>query len=97
MGNRAFITYQDAIDLKYCSSIFKEALRIYPPSPLHLRVNTEEMNVSGYRIPINSMVSVSPYVCGRNGKYFKNPLEFRPERFLIDKDTLESSSESLLF
>ncbi len=91
MGNRPFITYQDAIDLKYCSSIFKETLRLYPPSPLQLRVNTDEMNISGYNIPVNSLISVSPYVCGRNEKFFKNSLEFKPERFLKDKDSLESS------
>jgi cytochrome P450 len=91
LGNRSFITYPEAMDLKYCSCIFKETLRLYPPTPLLLRVNTEEMNVNSYHIPRNSVVSVSSYVAARYEKYFPNPLDFKPERFMKDADTLESS------
>lgn len=34
---------------------------------------------------------VSSYLCGRLEKYFPNPLEFKPERFLKDKDSFDSS------
>jgi cytochrome P450 family 4 len=90
LGNRQQITYQDAMSLKYSSSIFKEALRLYPPSPLLLRRNTQEMISQGYKIPVNSIVSVSSYVSGRYENFFPEPLKFRPERFSKDVDTMET-------
>jgi cholesterol 24(S)-hydroxylase len=51
IGEKNEITYQDAIDLKYCSAIFKETLRLYPPAPILGRETQDEMNINGYYIP----------------------------------------------
>ena len=51
LGERTHISYQDAIDLKYCSAIFKETLRLYPPAPILGRETQDEMNINGYYIP----------------------------------------------
>ena len=59
LGERNQITYQDANDLKYCNSIFKEALRLYPPVPSVLRESTEEMVINGYTIPKGTFLDVS--------------------------------------
>jgi cholesterol 24(S)-hydroxylase len=58
LGERIEITYQDAIDLKYCSSIFKEALRMYPPAPAINRYILDEMNINGIRVPANTSLNV---------------------------------------
>jgi cholesterol 24(S)-hydroxylase len=59
LGERNEITYQDAIDLKYCNSILKEALRLYPPVASVLRQSTEEIIINGYTIPEGSFLDVS--------------------------------------
>jgi cytochrome P450 len=34
---------------------------------------------------------ISSYVNGRNPKYFPDPFEFKPERFLKDRDSFDNS------
>jgi cholesterol 24(S)-hydroxylase len=58
LGERTFITYQDTVDLKYCSSIFKESLRLFPAVPIVDRHSLEEMNINGINIPANTTFSV---------------------------------------
>ena len=54
LGERTEVTFQDVNDLKYCSAIFKEALRLYPPAPQVNRRVPEEINVNGIIIPKDS-------------------------------------------
>jgi cholesterol 24(S)-hydroxylase len=58
LGERNEITYQDAVDLKYCSCIFKEALRLYPPAPVLDRFILDDLIINGYKIPKNSIFHV---------------------------------------
>ena len=92
LGDRTEISYQDALDLKYCNCIFKEALRLYPPAAAINRLTTDELNIKGYQIPSNTVVQLSSYISGRLEKNFPNPLEFKPERFLKDPITNTNSS-----
>ncbi len=59
LGDRTEITYQDTVDLKYLTSIFKEALRLYPTVPVIGRDNDEEMVINGLSIPANTTIIVS--------------------------------------
>jgi len=68
--------------LKYCSSIFKEALRLYPPAALSNRIITEDMLVNDYFVPKQTTIITSSYVNARHEKFFTNDCyEFKPERF----------------
>jgi cholesterol 24(S)-hydroxylase len=58
LGQKTEISYQDAVDLKYCSCIFKEALRLYPPASGLTRNNLDEMVIEGYKIPKNTIINV---------------------------------------
>lgn len=51
LGERTEVTYQDVNDLKYCSAIFKESLRLYPPAPQVFRITPEEVKIGEYLIP----------------------------------------------
>ena len=51
LGRRTEVTYQDAVELKYCAAIFKEALRLFPPATNVSRCSSEKMQISGYEIP----------------------------------------------
>ncbi len=59
LGERTEISFQDAVNLKYCNCIFKEALRLYPPAPGIMRHSTEEMTIDGYNIPTGTVFSVN--------------------------------------
>ena len=61
LGDRTEITYQDTIDLKYCTGVFRETLRLYPPIPIIFRSNSDEMTVNELKIPANSIFFVSSF------------------------------------
>lgn len=60
LGERTEVSFQDVNELKYCSAIFKEALRLYPAAPQVFRVTPEEITIQGYRIPKRSALWVKP-------------------------------------
>ena len=51
LGERTEVTFQDINDLKYCSAIFKEALRLYPPAPQLFRYTPEEVTIQEIKVP----------------------------------------------
>lgn len=69
--------------LKYLPAIVKETLRLHPPAPLSLpRECSEECNIYGYDIPAKTRVMVNIWAMGRDPKYWSEPEEFKPERFI---------------
>jgi len=70
--------------LKFSRAVFAETLRLYPPAWGISRSALVDCQIKGYRIPKGSNVVMFQYLMHRNPKYWENPLEFRPERFLKD-------------
>lgn len=54
LGERTEVTFQDINELKYCSAIFKEALRLYPAAPNISRYTPEEIDINGTKVPKNT-------------------------------------------
>lgn len=67
--------------LRYTEWIVKEAMRLYPPAPNIGREALEDIEISGYRIPRGSQISLVQWVTQRDPRWFDNPEEFRPERW----------------
>ena len=59
LGERTEVTFQDVADLKYCTAIFKEALRLFPAAPSLNRWAPEEVDIHGVKIPKNTPLWVS--------------------------------------
>ena len=59
LGERTEVTYQDVADLKYCSAIFKESLRLYPPATIINRFTPEDINIDGINVPKSSEIWVN--------------------------------------
>jgi cytochrome P450 len=62
LGERTEITYADIGELKYCSSVFKETLRLWPPGPIIDRLTTKPTRMGNYDVPENTWVFVSLHV-----------------------------------
>ncbi|KAM0824806.1 hypothetical protein ACQ4PT_069965 [Festuca glaucescens] len=60
----------------------KEALRLHPPIPLILHESIEDTQLHGYHIPAKTQVTVNAWAIGRDGEWWEDAEEFRPERFL---------------
>ncbi|CAN4092498.1 unnamed protein product [Withania somnifera] len=72
----------DVEELIYLKLVIKETLRLHPPLPLMLpRECREEVDVSGYTIPLKTKVIVNVWAMGRDPKYWEDAESFKPERF----------------
>jgi cholesterol 24(S)-hydroxylase len=58
LGKRRTVTYQDFTELKYCSAIFKETLRLYPPAALLNRKSDRTFHIDGCEIPKETNIFV---------------------------------------
>ncbi|KAL5544044.1 hypothetical protein UlMin_007828 [Ulmus minor] len=73
----------DLSKLKYLKSVIKEGFRLHPPVPLLVpRETTESFRIKGYLIPPKTRVFVNAKMIGNDPKFWENPNEFKPERFL---------------
>ncbi|NJK91025.1 MAG: cytochrome P450 [Blastochloris sp.] len=68
--------------LPYTKAVVEETLRLYPPVHVFSREAVEEDCLRGNAIPKGSFVIISSWLLHRHQKYWKNPEEFKPERFL---------------
>jgi cytochrome P450 len=67
--------------LGYAQSIYSEALRLYPPTWLFVRMAPEEVQLpSGRVIPAGSRLFLCPYTSHRDPRVFPDPERFDPER-----------------
>ena len=69
--------------LPYLVATVKETLRLYPPAiGVFLRQTTLDLNIGGYDLPAQSLITLSTYVTQRDQRWFPEPLRFDAERFL---------------
>jgi cytochrome P450 len=73
---------EDLSGLSYTAAVFQEGLRLYPPALAFARRTIEPIELGGYIVPRGASVFLSPYITQRNPRYFDDPEEFRPERWL---------------
>ncbi|XP_061684889.1 cytochrome P450 4V2 [Syngnathoides biaculeatus] len=73
---------EDLKQLKYLECVIKEALRLYPSVPFFGRSLCEDININGFKVPKEASAIVLTYSLHRDPRFFPEPEEFRPERFL---------------
>ncbi|MEO5777093.1 MAG: cytochrome P450 [Flavobacterium sp.] len=71
--------------MTYTNAVINESMRLYPPAWITDRENIEDDNLLGYHIKDKTLIGVSFYELHRNPKYWDNPEEFNPNRFLGDQ------------
>ena len=75
----------DLPNLPYTAAVIKEALRMYPAAWLLFRQSRANLEIGGTIIRKNSIFWISPYAVHRDSRWFDQPDEFIPERFLEEK------------
>jgi hypothetical protein len=69
-------------DDAWLDAVCKESLRSRPVVFQIGRQLTEDVELAGYRIPAGTMLAPSIDLVHRDPRYYPEPAEFRPERFL---------------
>lgn len=86
------VTESNLQELTYLQATMNEALRLHTPIPLLVpHMNLEEAKLGGYTIPKESKVIVNAWWLANNPAWWKNPEEFRPERFLEEENGTEAA------
>lgn len=71
--------------MNYINAVINESMRLYPPAWITDRENIDDDQLLGYKIKEKTLIGVSFYALHRNPKYWENPEEFNPERFMGDR------------
>jgi cytochrome P450 len=81
LGERA-PTHADVEKLPFTGAVVREALRLYPPVWTSGRQATTDVVISDIRIPKTAHVLMSQWVVQHDARWFPEPDQFRPERWL---------------
>ncbi|MEU3752696.1 cytochrome P450 [Streptomyces olivoreticuli] len=80
LGGRTPV-YDDLPALPYTRNVITEALRLYPPSWMAMRVAAEDTELGGRHIPAGTMILYSAYALHHNPELFPDPEVFDPGRW----------------
>ncbi|KAG9455307.1 hypothetical protein H6P81_008211 [Aristolochia fimbriata] len=85
-----FITEEELQKMKYLKAVVMEALRRHPPTSFLLpHVAKEEGEINGYVIPKGTNVNFTVADMAMDEKVWKDPMEFKPERFLEGEEEVD--------
>jgi cytochrome P450 len=69
-------------ELSYLDAIIKETLRLRPVIAVVGRLLQRPMNLAGFEVPANTIVTPCVHLAHHDPEYYSDPEAFRPERFL---------------
>ncbi|XP_057839147.2 trans-cinnamate 4-monooxygenase C4H2 [Cryptomeria japonica] len=92
VGKGEEVKEEDVEKLPYLQAVVKETLRLHTPIPLLVpHMNLGEASIDGFRIPQESKVVVNAWWLSNNPEWWRNPSEFRPDRFMEEEEETEAA------
>ncbi|KAL3534184.1 hypothetical protein ACH5RR_002645 [Cinchona calisaya] len=84
VGSKRLVQESDVPKLPFLQAVVKESLRLHAPAPLIFRSCGEDCKINGYDILANERIAFNVYAIMRDSNSWENPLDFLPERFLVE-------------
>ncbi|GKE08281.1 cytochrome P450 CYP82D47-like protein [Tanacetum coccineum] len=85
-------------NLVYLQAIIKEAMRLYPPSPIpSTHESMDDCIVAGYNLPKGTHLMVNVWKLHRDPNVWSDPNKFRPERFLTSDGDMDYKGQQYEF
>jgi cytochrome P450 len=78
-------TIEDLPRLEGATRVIEEAMRLFPPAWIIMRVAKEEDEIGGYRVAPGTLVMLSPYLTHRAPEVWPDPERFDPDRFTAER------------
>ena len=75
------LSYQALREVPVLEAVLKEVLRLHPPLIILMRGVLEELYVEGVKVPVGSLVAISPPVSHSMPEWFADPERFDPDRY----------------
>jgi trans-cinnamate 4-monooxygenase len=98
LGPGVQITEPDTYKLPYLQAVIKETLRLRMAIPLLVpHMNLHDAKLGGFDIPAESKILVNAWYLANNPSKWKNPEEFRPERFLEEEAKVEANGNDFRY
>ncbi|XP_050415836.1 cytochrome P450 2D3 [Patella vulgata] len=97
VGNIRMVGWSGKSKLPYNEATLLEVQRIANAVPNTVPHTTDkDAVVKGFLIPQGSLVYANLYACHLHSRYWKEPLQFKPERFLDDTGTISKQTAATL-
>ncbi|MFV0294389.1 MAG: cytochrome P450, partial [Paracoccus sp. (in: a-proteobacteria)] len=74
-------SFSDVSRLKFSRSVFREALRLYPPVPMMVREAACPDRFRDREVPKGAQIVISPWHLHRHERLWENPDSFDPSRW----------------
>lgn len=98
LGQGVQLTEPDTHKLPYLQAVIKETLRLRMAIPLLVpHMNLHDAKLGGHDIPAESKILVNAWWLANNPAHWKDPQEFRPERFLEEESKVEANGNDFRY
>ena len=74
----------DIASLSFVERVVTESMRLYPPAWLIGRRAITDYQLGAYAVPARTILVMSPFVTQRDGRFYKDPERFDPDRWTPD-------------
>ncbi|MCB1773724.1 MAG: cytochrome P450 [Gammaproteobacteria bacterium] len=76
---------RNGLESRYLGAVIDETMRLKPPLPLLFMQSIADAEFKGCRVVAGTNIVLSLYNVNRDPSHFRDPLDFRPERWLGEK------------